>query len=83
MRHGSGVGGDEGGGKVEEVTVTAMSNDHTAADAEERERITAAGGTAFEVHHERQDGTVARVRNYPCLHHTYFEVSPFDPQPHR
>ncbi|CAM9653002.1 unnamed protein product [Ectocarpus sp. 13 AM-2016] len=52
--------GDDGGG-AGGVMVTAMSRDHTAADDAERERVTAAGGKAFEVPYTEQDGTTCMV----------------------
>ncbi|CAM9932737.1 unnamed protein product [Ectocarpus sp. 12 AP-2014] len=52
---------DDGGGGAGGVMVTAMSRDHTAADEAERERVTAAGGKAFEVPYTEQDGTTCMV----------------------
>lgn len=59
-RDGGGGGGGDGGGGA--VMVTAMSRDHTAADDAERERVTAAGGKAFEVPYTEEDGTTCVVR---------------------
>lgn len=68
-KEGGGGGGDGarrdrdiGGGGAGGVMVTAMSRDHTAADEAERERVTAAGGKAFEVPYTEQDGTTCVVR---------------------
>lgn len=49
-RRGGGEAGDDG------VMVTAISRDHTAKDEAERERVTAAGGKAFEVPYTEDDG---------------------------
>lgn len=43
------------------VEVTAMSRDHTAQDERERERVTAAGGKAFEVRYKDDDGMDSMV----------------------
>lgn len=52
---------------VVEVNVSEMSKDHTAAVQQERERIEAAGGTAFVVNQIGENGTevIATVRNKP------------------
>ena len=64
MRRAGSVRGEGNvGGGMEVSDVKAMSTDHTADDPQERERITAAGGTAFEVCHTRADGTTLTVRN--------------------
>ena len=64
MRRAGSVRGEGNvGGGMEVGDVKAMSTDHTADDPQERERITAAGGTAFEVCHTRADGTTLTVRN--------------------
>lgn len=60
QKEGGGGGGGGGRGRVE---VTAMSRDHTAANDWERERVTAAGGRAFEVNYTEEDGTEAVVRS--------------------
>ena len=43
------------------MIVEPLSRDHTADDIRERERIGAAGGTAFEVYDKRQDGSTVTV----------------------
>ncbi|CAN0388307.1 unnamed protein product [Ascophyllum nodosum] len=56
---GSGRADVDGSGRV--VEATAMSRDHTAKDERERERVTAAGGKAFEVKYRGEDGTESMV----------------------
>lgn len=55
------------GGVVKEVSVFPMSIDHTANRVQERERVTAAGGIAFDCRHKLEDGKILEVSDQSSL----------------